>query len=312
MCLARREDDMFNFLKRGFFDKALWRSRNYRVAPAVRRPDIQSEAEFYLTSATIVYNEGKYLREFLAFHRLVGIDHMLIYDDGSTDDTADILAPFIKDGFVTLIPWSRFVPKRNHQFLAYVHAVAQMRGRCRWLAMIDADEFLFSPSGQGLVDELRKREAFSALGIYSHTFGTSGVEELTPGDLVIDKLCNSAPGDYVKNRTQRTIVDPNDVISVRSANTCVLRGTSMLGWDENGKPIYQTGEQGHSRENLRINHYFTRATNDFKRKTERRYFGNTKWQAKAAQKLDEGQVLDQACQPDDAIRRWIAPLRQVV
>jgi Glycosyltransferase family 92 len=273
-------------LMRLVLDRSYRRSLGYRVPSATLSQN--SEREFYLATATIIRDEAKYIREFVAFHKLVGVSHMLLYMDGGTDnDVVAQLADFVREGFVELIPWPRFIRERNNQFLAFQHASQYMLGRTKWLAMFDADEFLFAPQSGDLVGELKKREAFAALSIYSRTFGTGGVARIGPGELVIEHMTKRANSDHPKNRTQRTIAKPEVIAAIRSANTCVLRDTSCLGWDEDGKAVYATGEAGHNCEQIRINHYFTRAEEDFRAKLARSYFGKTalaqKMTAKAAE-----------------------------
>lgn len=290
---------LFRFLG----DRAFRRSRDYSI-PEVSSSGSQRPPR-YLVTATIIRDEARFLKEFVLFHREVGVDHMLIYDDSSEDNPVAVLRPFIDSGFVTLFDWPRFVVDRNNQFLAYQHAVASQRGKAFWLAMIDADEFLFAPGSGDLKAELAKREKFVALGVYSHTFGTSGLDDLDDKQLVTRQLTAAASGDYVKNCTHRTIVQPHAVTSIRSANTCVLTGTSILAWDEDGQPIKKTGETGHGRASLRINHYFSRARNDFQRKISRSYFGKSNWQAKMQGKLQELKNLDNHTAPDLSLTPWI-------
>jgi Glycosyltransferase family 92 len=258
-------------IKRLVMDRAFRRSRSYRLPSALERP--KAEKRHYLSTATIVRNEARYIREFVAFHRVVGVDHMLIYDDDSADGLHEELRDFIDAGFAEVLPWPRFLHGKNHQYAAYQHAVAYLMNATRWLAMIDADEFLFAPASGELKRELMKREGFAALSVYSRTFGTGGVQSLAQDEFVTERLTARAAVDHIKNRTQRTIVKPEAVEAIRSANTCVLRGTNKLGWDENGVPVLKTGEGGHSSDELRINHYFTRTEDDFRAKLSRQYFG---------------------------------------
>lgn len=281
-------------------DRAYRRSRYYRI-PLLKKPDTQKLAH-YLVTATIVRNEARFMKEFVMFHQSVGVDHMVIYDDESEDNLFEILIPFMNSGFVSLIPWPRFIAERNNQFLAYQHAIASQRGKTHWLAMIDADEFLFAPNGGDLKNELSRRERFSAVGVYSHTFGTSGLDELQPGMMITRQLISAAPGDYIKNCTHRTIVQPHAVVAIRSANSCVLGGTGALAWDEDGFAIHGTGETGHGRTCLRINHYFSRAKNDFHRKISRGYFGKSEWHLKMQGKLDELCELESIAVPDQSIQ----------
>ena len=44
----------------------------------------------------IVKNEARYIREWLEYHFLIGVDHVYIYDNDSTDGIHALLAPYIK------------------------------------------------------------------------------------------------------------------------------------------------------------------------------------------------------------------------
>ena len=57
----------------------------------------------------LVRNEARYLAEWLAYHRLVGIDHVYLYDNNSTDveELRAVTRPFVDSGFLTLHDWSR-------------------------------------------------------------------------------------------------------------------------------------------------------------------------------------------------------------
>ena len=50
-------------------------------------------------------NEGRYLREWLEYHRLVGVDYFYLYDNGSRDRSVQVLQPYIREGLITLVPW---------------------------------------------------------------------------------------------------------------------------------------------------------------------------------------------------------------
>ena len=298
-------------IKRLLLDRAYRRSRGYRVPPVGTRPE--AIPEYYLSTVTIVRNEAKYIREFVAFHQLVGVDHMLICMDVSFDQsTHDAISDFIEQGFVELVVWPRFLKDRNNQFLAYQYALALLRNRTSWLAMIDADEFLFAPSSFDLRAELRARERFCALSVYSHTFGTSGIRSIPEGGLVIETLIKRGAVDHVKNTTHRTIVRPWAVEAIRSANTCVLSDTDCLGWDEDGRPVYETGEPGHSSQHLRINHYFTRAEEDFSAKLSRQYFGKGRHAVKMQGKLLEASDGLLSAEQDTTLHRYLPELKKLM
>ena len=46
----------------------------------------------------MVYNEAAYLEEWISYHLLINVDHFYVYNDESTDNTPEVLAPYIKQG----------------------------------------------------------------------------------------------------------------------------------------------------------------------------------------------------------------------
>eukprot|EP00741_Cyanophora_paradoxa_P006835 tig00001052_g6610.t1 len=135
--------------------------------------------ESYLTVCTLVKNEGRYLREWVEFHRLVGATRFDVYDDGSTDGTAELLRQLgAGAGDVRRIAWPpapeagnldpasdfssqaeaeeyarrlatcRRRDAKEHfqapcQLAAFSHCVARHRTRSRWVGIFDVDEFIF-------------------------------------------------------------------------------------------------------------------------------------------------------------------------
>ena len=102
--------------------------------------------EHYLSIAACVKDEGRYLREWIEYHLWAGVDHFYIYDNGSTDNTKEMLAPYIEGGIVTYHYWvaGKVNPFRagDRQVKMYKDAVARYRHCTKWMAIIDADEFM--------------------------------------------------------------------------------------------------------------------------------------------------------------------------
>lgn len=103
--------------------------------------------------AAIVNNEGRWIGEWILFHRLLGIDHFYVYDDSSTDYTREVVRAFGELGWTTLhedvqslksaakieVPEHvRFTP----QYIAVQHAARTYARETEWLALFDVDEFI--------------------------------------------------------------------------------------------------------------------------------------------------------------------------
>ena len=158
--------------------------------------------------AAIFRDELNYLREWIEFHLMVGVDRFVLYDNGSEDNSREILDPYIAGGIVTLLPWAGF--SQDPQILAYAHATRNCP--VRWLAFLDVDEFLFSEASFSIKPVLEKFEDYAALIVPRFEFGPSGHKE-EPEGLVIENFTTgssrSATGMKVK-----TILNPDLAVDV--------------------------------------------------------------------------------------------------
>ena len=132
---------------------------------------------FHARPCAIYRWEGPYLREWVAFHRLMGVERFFLYDNRSDDEHRDALAPYLEDGTVELREWPEF----PGQVQAYTDCIARHRDDSRWIAFVDIDEFLFSPTGRPLPEVLARYERWAGVGVNRVTFGTSGHETRPPG-----------------------------------------------------------------------------------------------------------------------------------
>lgn len=108
--------------------------------------------------AATVKNEGPFLLEWVAWHRLLAFDHIVIAQNDSDDLTAEILKCLDDIGAITFIensdPGATKVPE-NHQGRAYdrISGLPVYRN-ADWAISLDADEFLVVTTGEGLVGDL--------------------------------------------------------------------------------------------------------------------------------------------------------------
>src|SRR5256885_273181 len=164
----------------------------------------------YLSVCSMYKDHAEYLREWIEFHRLVGVERFFLYDNESSDDHRDVLAPYIQSGIVVVHDWptppsvERGVPWGI--IPAFESCLAAHRGDSRWIAFLDVDEFLFSPTGRPLPEVLSGFERWSGVEVSRLDFGSSGHDRKPPG-LVIENFVHRrsyAAGEleYVKSIVQ--------------------------------------------------------------------------------------------------------------
>lgn len=221
-------------------------------------------ARHYFSVCGIFWNEAPYLREWIEFHRLVGVEHFYLYDNRSTDNHAEVLAPHVAEGFVEVQPWDRF----PGQLQAYDDCLERRRGESRWIAFLDCDEFLFSPWGRPVPELLGEYEQWPGVGVNWCNFGDSG-HETKPDGLVIENYVMRSDA-LERNWAVKSIVDPERTVRVGGNPHYFEYADGALPVDENKQPIERPGRtETVTFERLRLNHYVTKSKEERARKLAR-------------------------------------------
>ena len=147
---------------------------------------------------TIFRNEAEYLSEWISFHRAQGFSRFFLFDDISTDNFNEVLAPYIEDGLVVLSPAPTDISFGKRQRQVFELGLALARNECDWLALIDVDEFLFSPEGN-VVGQLPANPLIAGVYVWERVFGTSG--NLEPHESGVIRG-NTMTSIFPKNRAE--------------------------------------------------------------------------------------------------------------
>ena len=161
-----------------------------------------------LAVVSIMKNEAPYVKEWLDYHILAGVQHFYIYDNESPDNLKEILQPYIDKGIVTY----KFYPGKARQYEAYNEAFQDYKFFCRYLAFIDADEFIFPQNDKGIVevvDEvLKDKPRAGALVANIYYFGSNNLETADYTKGVLERFTRRA--DDVSKST-KTVCNPRRI-----------------------------------------------------------------------------------------------------
>jgi len=231
--------------------------------------DIVSTAEpsggfkYELAGCVRFKNEGRFLAEWIEFHRLVGFEHFYLYNNNSTDEFHEVLEPYISEGIVTLHDWPR-VPASP---AADIHCIDTHRLEAKWIAFLDADEFLFAADGTDLRKVLRDFLAYPAVAVNWVYFGING-HERRPEGLVVENYTRRAAA---ANRHVKSIVNPRKAIRHGNSHHWFYTG-GRLAVHATGRPVYGSFHEPASVGRLQINHYFSKSAEDFLAKAKMKTF----------------------------------------
>lgn len=138
---------------------------------------------YRLSLVLIFKNEADFLDEWLCYHIEQRVDHFYLYQNNSTDNYADVLAPYLEKGLVTLVNW----PEYPGQYSAYMHWYKNFREETDWGGFIDIDEFLCPLDDDDMHSVLERFVRYPVVLIYWKLFGTSGLMRHNPDKLVIEQ-----------------------------------------------------------------------------------------------------------------------------
>lgn len=173
----------------------------------------------------IMRNEGRYLQEWVAYHLAVGFDALIIYDNGSTDNTVDELKRLGERAPITALSWPTpgalpeagfdqlyaiidggqapqiedwiAIRLMSPQITAYNHALRTFGADFDWVLFIDADEFfvpLRDADAKSFLHRFHDNEFVGAVAVNEKYFGSAGAQTFEDR-LVIERFPRCAlPG----------------------------------------------------------------------------------------------------------------------
>jgi hypothetical protein len=225
---------------------------------------VKNSERAYLSICAIYRDEAPYMPEWLEFHRLLGVERFYMWNNRSSDNHMEVLAPYIEEGIVVWRDWPMFPGQRE----CYEQCLADYRRESRWIAFIDLDEFLFSPTRRLLTDVLSDFEAHPGVVVNMLYYGTSGHETPPPG-LVIENYTRRLGLARPRNRHVKSIVNPERTLRIGHVAHYFIYADRTRAVDERFRPSHGHETNELSVDLLRINHYFTRSQDERRAKIAR-------------------------------------------
>jgi hypothetical protein len=262
---------------------------------------------YYLTTCGIVRDELD-LPEWVAYQFAVGVDHVHLYDNESIVPVAETLRDWIRDGKVSV------ESARGIKMQSTVYSDFLANADTKWVAFIDADEYLLPHDTDDLKELLRGYEEYGGLAVSWQVFGPNG-HGARPNGLVIESYLRKGIGpfdlyDHPSGRPP-TCWQYKCIVQTK----CVKRALSPHSFEF--KKRFLVNERGEEVrgllrrpfvERIQLNHYITKSAEDWRMKEMRR--GAHQFRARTE---DEWRLYEKECALEDTrILRFVPAVKKLM
>ncbi|MCL7945133.1 glycosyltransferase family 2 protein [Marinobacter sp. ATCH36] len=224
----------------------------------------------------IFKNEVDYVLEWLAWHRVQGIHHFIVYDNGSDDGTLELLSKLEKLKFLRL---HTIETKAGAQQEAYQRVLRDYEESFDLIGFIDADEFLMPQGSYTAADYLRRRfkdPDVGALGINWRVYGTGNQKKRGDG-FVLKRFSHAASDIRHRNYFLKSVYRPKAVNKVFPHRAALKPGyvyvntqgeqLKFANFKQGIEPVRKGATTGVSltvcNAGLRVNHYALKSEEEF-------------------------------------------------
>ena len=235
----------------------------------------------YLSLGAIIKDDEYYVREWLTFYDMIGVEHFYIALHNCSDNTESAIKSL---PFRDRISLYRVQPTtdRNPQVGTYQAIIDQCKNETEWLMFVDGDEFLFGTEKDDLKEILPAYEAFSSICVNWLMFGANKFATRPPMPSIkhyTQRLPITTPyekqiRDELDSYLVKSIVKPSEVTGIvsphlfRTKNGTVNEQFLIVKPYEEGNGLCHC-KHPPSYDVLRCNHYYTRSYEDWLQRLKR-------------------------------------------
>lgn len=238
----------------------------------LKRP--KYDKKYNICICGIFKDEAPFLREWIEYHEMIGVEHFWLYNNNSRDNYKEVLEPYIQRGLVSLIDW----PYNQAQMKAYKDFYDRYRHETQWYSFLDIDEFIVPKYEMSILAWLKKSglDRFPAIVMFFRMFGTSGRMHHDFKRLVTEQyhVCWERLYDVGK-----CLVNSDFDVAEFNGRThhCPLMVTHILGFKHFVRPFNMYGRMVRPEDTeerslkdvdatIQVNHYWSKAWDVFEKK----------------------------------------------
>lgn len=225
--------------------------------------------KYYFSICAIFKNEAKYLEEWIEYNKVIGVDHLYLYNNFSSDNYRDGLSYYIDKGYVTLYDW----PVPQGQMSAYEDCYKKNRDETYWLMFLDIDEFIVPKYSTDIKQWIKKYEKYPSVIIYWLMFGSSGKIYPDTNKLLVEQYVNCWEGlTNVSKQVLNTAYKPIKIYHHYLSCKVKFLGITFRvpSRNEGGEfKLHGDNDKCPTVNTIQINHYWSKSYSEYNNKIKK-------------------------------------------
>lgn len=227
----------------------------------------------YLAICAIVKDQSEDLLEWALYHMMLGAEIIYLFDHNSTVPMINELLPVVKSGNVVYNFFKR-IPESsnlNPQLWAYQECINRYWNLHKFIAFIDADEFIVLNRGEGdqnLPRFLKQFEQYGALGVNWRIMGSDNHTTRPQGGILKNYISCFPETELVIQRHIKSIVNTNFNATIATdPHYFDIAGGNTV--DVFGNIINGPFNEAFRLQGIALHHYLFKSKEDFYNKNQR-------------------------------------------
>lgn len=184
-------------------------SQTLTEANQLRTSDVvQLKPKHFVCACTMIWNQARFLKEWIMYHSYLGVERWYLYDNNSDDEIEEVVSECLAQYNVSRHVW----PWRKTQEAGFSHCALGAQADCEWVMFIDVDEFVYplryldaekpssSKDQSSILKKLIKTETEKVWGprgashvgelrLDCHDFGPSGLTQHPEEGVMVGYTC---------------------------------------------------------------------------------------------------------------------------
>ena len=237
----------------------------------------QTGAEQYFAICLCVKDQQKDIREWIEHHARFGASKIYIFDDNSSTPMISEFSDLVESGLVEYHFLQTFEhASKRAQLYVYDRCIRDYAKRHRFIAFIDADEFIIlrDTTAKDIPTFLKPYEPYGGFVMNWQGFASSGFVDRPPGG-ALESYFQCLPRLHGNNRHTKTIANPQHVIAARDPHHFSYKD-GMFAVNERFERVDTPLSKAVTNDKIVLNHYVTKSEKEYEEKMARGSLGSHK------------------------------------